>query len=119
MPHSKLSLLAAVPFFASTLAASPPVQAQDAGSVAAGILSGFVGAFIFGGRNYCWYDNGWNGAGWYWCGYAYNYGAGWGGPYGWRGWHWHGGRAPGYRPGWHAHPGGPRGGHHGDGHNHR
>ena len=24
--------------------------------------------FIFGGRNYCWYDDGWRGPGWYWCG---------------------------------------------------
>ena len=26
--------------------------------------------FIFGGQNYCWYDSGWQGPGWYWCGYA-------------------------------------------------
>ena len=24
--------------------------------------------FFFGGRNYCFYDNGWSGPGWYWCG---------------------------------------------------
>src|ERR1700754_1134280 len=34
--------------------------------------------FIFGGRNYCWYDNGWRGAGFYWCGYAFRRGLGWG-----------------------------------------
>ena len=22
--------------------------------------------FIFGGQNYCWYDSGWRGPGWYW-----------------------------------------------------
>ena len=24
--------------------------------------------FIWLGHNYCWYDDGWNGPGWYWCG---------------------------------------------------
>lgn len=24
--------------------------------------------FIYGGRNYCWYDDGWRGPGYYWCG---------------------------------------------------
>jgi hypothetical protein len=43
--------------------------------------------FVFGGQNYCWYDNGWQGPGFYWCGYAWNTGVGWGGGYGWNGWH--------------------------------
>jgi hypothetical protein len=47
--------------------------------------------YIYGGRNYCWYPAGWHGAGWYWCGYAARVGFGWGGPVGWRGWHWRGG----------------------------
>ena len=42
--------------------------------------------FIFGGRNYCWYNHGWRGAGWYWCGSNWRRGIGWGGPWGWRGW---------------------------------
>ena len=42
--------------------------------------------FIFGGRNYCWYDDGWRGSGWYWCGYANRSGLGWGGGGGWHGW---------------------------------
>ena len=33
--------------------------------------------FIWLGHNYCWYDDGWNGPGWYWCGYAFNSGYGW------------------------------------------
>ena len=37
-------------------------------------------------QNYCWYDDGWQGPGWYWCGYESDVGAGWGGPYGWNGW---------------------------------
>jgi hypothetical protein len=42
--------------------------------------------FFFGGRRYCWYDLGWQGAGWYWCGYEWRRGFGWGGAVGWRGW---------------------------------
>lgn len=42
--------------------------------------------FLWGGRNYCWADDGWQGPGWYWCGYAYRPGFGWGGPVGWNGW---------------------------------
>ena len=40
--------------------------------------------YVFGGRRYCWYDDGWQGPGWYWCGYAWRHGYGWGGGYGWR-----------------------------------
>src|SRR5580692_4258112 len=70
--------------------------------------------FVFGGRNYCWYDDGWRGPGFYWCGYAWRRGLGWGGGVGWHGWH--GGRGHGHvggggRPGGHpgmGHPGGGR-----------
>jgi hypothetical protein len=54
--------------------------------------------FVFGGQNYCWYDNGWQGPGFYWCGYAWNTGVGWGGGYGWNGWH--GGGYYGHGYGW-------------------
>jgi hypothetical protein len=47
--------------------------------------------FVYLGRNYCWYPDGWHGPGFYWCGYAWRRGFGWGGPLGWHGWH-HGGR---------------------------
>jgi hypothetical protein len=47
--------------------------------------------YFWGGRNYCWYDGGWHGPGYYWCGYAGRRGLGWGGGYGWHGWG-HGGR---------------------------
>lgn len=56
--------------------------------------------FFFGGRDYCWYDDGWNGPGWYWCGYGYRHGWGWGGPEGYHGWTQH--RSYGD---WHAHHG--------------
>ena len=42
--------------------------------------------YYWGGRRYCWYDNGWTGPGWYWCGYPWRSGFGWGGPWGWHGW---------------------------------
>jgi hypothetical protein len=49
--------------------------------------------YIYGGRNYCWYPDGWHGPGFYWCGYHLRSGLGWGGGVGWRGWH-HGGGGP-------------------------
>ena len=56
--------------------------------------------YLWGGRRFCWYDNAWNGPGWYRCGYAFRRGYGWGGGYGWNGWVWRGGygwRGPGWR----------------------
>ena len=53
--------------------------------------------FFFLGHNFCWYDDGWQGPGWYWCNYAWRSGYGWGGGDGWRGWNrgqWHGHRGP-------------------------
>lgn len=72
--------------------------------------------FFFGGRNFCFYPDGWHGPGFYWCGYAWNNGYGWGGGYGWHGWRgggggWRGGHGGGWR-----HGGGGFGGHgHGGG----
>ena len=42
--------------------------------------------YLYGGRNYCWYPDGWKGPGFYWCGYNTRVGYGYGGPVGWRGW---------------------------------
>jgi hypothetical protein len=53
--------------------------------------------FIWLGHDYCWYDDGWNGPGWYWCGYAFNRGYGYGGGYGWH--HWRGGHPRSYYQG--------------------
>lgn len=70
-------------------------NAQAAGVAAPnGILAGIdslnplqnVQVYVWGGRRYCWYDDGWQGPGWYWCGYAWRRGFGWGGGYGWHGW---------------------------------
>jgi len=43
--------------------------------------------YWFEGHRYCWYDIGWRGPGWYWCGYGLNNGIGWGGPIGWHFWY--------------------------------
>lgn len=32
--------------------------------------------YVRDGRRYCWYDDGWNSAGWYRCGYAWRRGQG-------------------------------------------
>jgi hypothetical protein len=68
--------------------------------------------FIFGGYTYCWYDDAWNGPGWYWCGYALRRGFGWGGGAGFHGWSHRGFRRGGYA----MHGGAMRGGHGGGGH---
>ncbi len=44
--------------------------------------------FVYGGHRHCWYQDGWHGPGWYWCGYRLRRGFGWGGEEGFRGW-WH------------------------------
>jgi hypothetical protein len=64
-------------------------------------------SYFFGGEQYCWYSDGWEGPGWYWCGYAWRDGLGWGGPRGWHGWHRGGGHGGGHLGG---------GGHVGGGH---
>jgi hypothetical protein len=118
-------------------AALPLGDAAQAG-VAAGFLSGtaprlsqvqlaqfnpldipgaIVGGLLFGGRRYCWYDDGWHGPGYYWCGYGYYQGYGYGGGEGWQGWQDHhrwGGEE--HRGGGGEHHGGGGGGeHHGGG----
>jgi hypothetical protein len=88
--------------------------------------------YAWGGRNYCFYDGGWRGPGWYWCGYGARYGFGWGGGLGWHGWRgggyhgaggvvgrggWHGGGDHGFHGGGHGgFHGGGHGGHGGGGH---
>jgi Chaperone of endosialidase len=48
--------------------------------------------YSYGGKDYCWYDDGWNGPGWYVCGQYTVRGVGWGGGAGWHGWSHTGGR---------------------------
>jgi hypothetical protein len=42
--------------------------------------------YVVDGRPYCFYFDGWHGAGWYRCGFAHRRNLGWGGEYGWQGW---------------------------------
>jgi hypothetical protein len=42
--------------------------------------------YVVDGRPYCFYFDGWHGAGWYRCGFAHRRNLGWGGAYGWQGW---------------------------------
>jgi hypothetical protein len=58
--------------------------------------------FVWDGSNYDWYDDGWNGPGYYIIGYQYRQGYGFGGGEGWRGHHHRGGR-PGFGGGAGAH----------------
>jgi hypothetical protein len=47
--------------------------------------------FVWGGNDYCWYDDGWQGPGWYVCDYGpWVSGYWWGGPSGWHNWRWSG-----------------------------
>src|SRR5579871_6174061 len=70
--------------------------------------------YFYGGHDYCWYDGGWHGPGFYYCGFAWRRGWGWGGPLGWRGWYggptyWRGGAWIGPRGYAHREWGGWRG----------
>ncbi|HEX7790204.1 MAG TPA: hypothetical protein VF467_06700 [Afipia sp.] len=130
----KLVLAATLALGAAVLAG--PAAALPAGGLGTSPIASDVqqAQFVFGGRNYCWYEAGWHGPGFYWCGYAYRRGYGWGGGHGWRGWNRGGGYVgshrgrgggPGFRPG-SGRPGGghgvrpgggrPGGGHGGGGH---
>src|SRR5262245_32696422 len=83
---------------ASMPGASGIIAALDSGST----IETVQGTFVWRGRRYCWYDFGWNGPGWYWCGDPWRTGFGWGGPRGWNNWWWGGWgpRGGGWGPGW-------------------
>lgn len=79
---------------------TPLVLAQCAELDPQGWVSGKTTASVapeefywYAGHRYCWYDRGWHGAGWYWCGENFRRGVGWGGPIGWHWWH-HRGHPP-------------------------
>jgi hypothetical protein len=72
-------------------ATAAPLGALSRVGVAADSLNVIEQAqYVWRGRHYCWYDRGWNGPGWYWCGYATRPGYGWGGVRGWNAWVWSG-----------------------------
>ncbi len=70
----------------STAQAAPAGQSGQLGAAADTLNMIEKTQFFFGGREYCWYDDGWNGPGFYWCGEYLRRGFGWGGGYGWHGW---------------------------------
>lgn len=67
-------------------AQAAPIGVPDGARAAIEHLAIVERAHMWGNQNYCWYEDGWNGAGWYQCGYAGRKGSGWGGPWGWHGW---------------------------------
>ena len=78
--------------------AAPGGLSSQLNADAAGINLVEKAQYVYRGRRYCFYFDGWHGPGWYWCGYSHRRGYGWGGASGWRGWH-HGRvhRTPTYR----------------------
>ncbi len=101
--------------FAESATAAPILDSNSLSRIAAPEQNVQLAQFVFGGRNFCWYDSAWSGPGWYWCGFAWRRGLGWGGRAGFRGW----GRGRGGRGGGRGHAvrggGRPGGGFHGGG----
>ena len=56
-----------------------PLSGSGVGQAADGVSTVEKTQFIYLGREYCWYPDGWRGPGFYWCGYNYRRGFGWGG----------------------------------------
>ncbi|MDB5463839.1 MAG: hypothetical protein JWP23_2228, partial [Phenylobacterium sp.] len=100
----KLSLLGAA-VFATTLAGGLSAQGTALADPQGAVLTqaSFL-PYMFGGRQFCWYDSAWSGPGWYWCGYEWRNGLGWGGGRGWNGWH-RGGRGGAHNGGGGGHTG--------------
>ena len=75
----------AVASFMSGQAGAMPVGASGKEALAQiGVVD--QAQYSYGGKDYCWYDDGWNGPGWYVCGQYTVRGVGWGGAAGWHGW---------------------------------
>ena len=78
---------------AALAAGALPLMSPAIAAVGDGIVSGDRAAvhvsqaedaqFVFGDRRFCWYLDGWQGPGWYWCGFNHRRGFGWGGGEGW------------------------------------
>ncbi len=92
--------IAGAPIIGASVGAAPMVAPGAIRDAADSLNMVERAQFVWLGHNYCWYDDGWNGPGWYWCGeYLYS-GMGWGGGYGWH--HWHGGHPRAYYHGAHV-----------------
>src|ERR1700736_5989072 len=85
------SLVATWTALPSTASAAPFAQPSGIQGAADSLDVADTVQFFWEGHRYCWYDDGWQGSGWYWCGYRWHRGVGWGGGVGWHGWHHRGG----------------------------
>lgn len=79
-------ITAAVLAAAVLLAVAPSGVAQPVAPMGPTLQPADLVFYWWGGHRYCWYDGGWRGPGWYWCGSPWRRGFGWGGPWGWHGW---------------------------------
>src|SRR5215218_4718705 len=70
----------------NTLQALPITAGAVKGALDATNMVEQTAVYVVEGRRFCFYFDGWHGAGWYRCGFANRRGLGWGGVYGWRGW---------------------------------
>ena len=93
MRTTALALVGAIALGAGMMMTTGVAQAAPAG-LSSQLNAGAIGfdlvekaQYRYRGRQYCFYFDGWQGPGWYWCGYSHRRGYGWGGPTGWRGWH--------------------------------
>ncbi len=75
-----------VTVFTPHTAAAMYVAGSELSSAADELSDVSSAQYVYGGRRYCWYDDGWNGPGFYVCGQYLTRGIGWGGAAGWRGW---------------------------------
>jgi hypothetical protein len=89
--------LAGAPIMDASVSAAPMVAPRAIRAAADSLNLVERAQFIWLGHHYCWYDDGWNGSGFYWCGYAKRHGLGWGGGAGWHGWQ-QGGKPEGGKP---------------------
>src|SRR5215472_17270501 len=85
--HKILAATAAAAVLGALGAGPANAQVRVGIAVGAPVAPGVaVGFYTWGDHRYCWYDDGWSGPGWYWCGAPWRAGYGWGGPWGWHGW---------------------------------
>ena len=92
MRYTSIGLaVAAVITLGAGAQAAPLIAAGGLGAASKAVNLREDAQYVWGGYQYCWYDAGWRGPGWYRCGFDWRRGYGWGGPMGWRGWH-HGDR---------------------------
>src|SRR3981081_2721806 len=75
----------ATAFMSGTAGAMMPGQPSAMLAAVDGIAIAEDVQYGWQGRRYCFYDDGWHGAGWYRCGYRLRVGFGWGGPGRWDG----------------------------------